>query len=256
MIHHINAVPTQKRGFTMPKSPTLLRYRHSDSEQPEYSINPWRNPVVGWKENSDGVGGIHNPMGFAMTRIVHRDDENNPLYDQILLIENAGAIILPRAGNRIGLIKAWRPTGERLLEMGAEYVRQLQEQNRWEELVESLGQWQWEAPRGLAPSSLDGEDMEAYVLRTAKLEAAEEAGFELVNARIVGRVNPNSTFFAHPQYVVSADVDCIGENQPEDLEVIGGVQFFDVAELRELNSKGEFVCGLTLSAMALSGISL
>ncbi len=220
------------------------------------AINPWQKPVVGWRESSQGVGALHNPMGFAMTRIVHVNDAGQPLYDQIQLIENAGAIVLPVMGDRIGLIHAWRPTAERLVDAGSEYIRRLEEEGRWSELTATLGQWHWEAPRGLAPSSVKGEDLENYILRTAKLEAAEEAGFTIANARIVGRVNMNTTFFAHAQYVVGADVVEIGDKNPEDLEVIGNVRFFDLEELRGLNQTGEFVCGSTLAAMALCGLSL
>lgn len=229
---------------------TLLHEIHTTS------INPWQKPVVGWRESSQGVGALHNPMGFAMTRIVHLNDAGQPLYDQIQLIENAGAIVLPVMGDRIGLIHAWRPTAERLMDAGAEYIRRLEEEARWDELTATLGQWHWEAPRGLAPSSVKGEDLENYILRTAKLEAAEEAGFTIANARIRGRVNMNTTFFAHAQYVVSANVVEIGHKNPEDLEVIGATRFFAIEELRQLNQTGEFVCGSTLAAMALCGLSL
>ena len=235
----------------MANNPILLNDEHSNE------TNPWNKPVVGWKTNSQGIGGMNNAgAGFGLIRVVHQNDDGKPMYDQPVLVENAGAIVLPRVGKRIGLIKAWRLTGERIADVGANYIKILEEEGRWDELARSLGAWQWEAPRGLAPSSVEGEDLEAYILRTAKLEAAEEAGFTVENARIVGRVNTNTTFFAHAQYVVSADVVEIGNNKPEDLEVIGNVRFFTLEELRELNMKGEFVCGLTLSAMTLCGLAL
>ncbi len=227
-------------------------------EQHEGVINRWDKPVIGWQPNADGVGGLHNPMGFALTRIVHHHAEGDPLYDQPLLIENAGAIVLPVIDDRIGLIQVWRVNGPRLLEAGSDYIRRLQEENRWAELVEGLGSWCWEAPRGLSPEGVAGEDLLAHIIRTAKLEAREEAGFEISNVSNPRMVNANTTFFAHAQYVVKATVNAIGDKSPEDLEqgTIGQTKFFTLEELAELNETGEFVCGLTLSAMALFGLAL
>ena len=236
----------------MDNSVTLLRDEHAGM------MNPWNKPVVGWQPNADGVSGLHNPLGFAFVRVVQQNGDGQALYDQPVIIENAGAVVLPVLGDRIGLIRVWRANAARLMDVGAAYVRQLQDENRWAELIDTLGSWNWEAPRGLSPEGVAGEALTEHVIRTAKLEAKEEAGFEIANARLVGKVNANTTFFAHPQYVVRADVESIGDKSPEDLEqgVIGQTKFFTMVELAELNRNGEFVCGLTLSALALCGLAL
>ena len=88
------------------------------------------------------------------------------------------------------------------------------------------------------------------------MEALEESGLTIDNAQIKGRVNVNSTFFAHPQYVVHAEIKAINQSRPENLEILGDTHFFTMEELRELNDQGKFDDGLTLSALALCGLSI
>ncbi len=68
----------------------------------------------------------------------------------------------------------------------SDYVKLLAQEDRWEELLESLGQWHWELPRGLAPVAQE-TDLKSYIIRTAKMEAKQEAGFEIVDAHICGK---------------------------------------------------------------------
>ena len=223
-------------------------------------INPWGKPVVGWKENSQGTGGIHNPMGFALARIVLWKIMNGVkahLYDQPIIVENAGSIVIAELDGKIGLVRNFRMVGERLLpDAASNYIRQLQEGSLWRKLIETLGQWHWEAPRGLAPVRKEDESTEAFIIRTAKLEAVEEAGFKIEEARIAGRVNANPTFFAHSQYVVHAKITAMGKAMPENLEIIKGSKLFSIDEIRKLVETGEFDDGLTLAGMALCGMCL
>lgn len=232
----------------------LLQNRHLTM------VNPWNRPVVGWVDNSQGVGGLHNPRGFGIPRIVIQNGAGSALYDQPIIVENAGSIVIAELDGRVGLIKNFRMVGERILpEAGANYIKELQAQNLWSVLIESLGSWRWECPRGLAPAVADqasGESLTDFVLRTAKLEALEEAGFHLENARVAGRINTNSTFFPHAQYVVHARIASFGKAKPEELEMIGQSRLFTMQELRALNKAGEFDDGLTLAALALCGLSL
>lgn len=228
------------------------------------SLNPWGQPVVGWSPICQGEGGLYNPRGFALLRIVlHKliEGDSWPLYDQPILVENPGSIVIAQYGDRIGMIRNFRMVGERLIpDAGADYVRRLEEERRWMELVESLGSWRWECPRGLIPPGVSqdpkGETLEAFIVRTAKLEALEEAGLEIEDARIAGRVNVNPTFFPHAQYVVHAQVKSVGKASPEDLEMIGECKLFTLAELRAMNDAGEFDDGLTMAALALFGMAL
>ncbi|MCR4279037.1 MAG: hypothetical protein NUV81_04040 [bacterium] len=224
--------------------------------------NPWGKPVVGWLPTAgpDGIGSLHNPMGFACLRVMNvknaEDGSSQALYDQTLIIENPGAIVIATTEDRrIGLVQNFRMNGERFFSAGSDYVRQLHADNRWSELLETLGGWSWEAPRGLTTDPYE-EDLERFVLKTAKAEALEEGGFIIGNTRIVGQVNANTTFFAHPQWVVHATIIAKEKAQPEDLEMIGKAKLFTVEELRKLAKDGKFTDGLTLAGMALCGISL
>lgn len=235
---------------------TLLQDRHFQEK------NPWNNPVVGWLKTSQGVGGLVNRRGFAMLRVVLEklmEGKMESLYDQPFIIENPGAIIIVTTPDgKIGLLQNFRMIGERLLpEAGANYISRLDDEKLWEDLLGSLGQWSWEAPRGLIPAENDDDvDFNEFVIKSAQLEALEEAGFTVEKAKIAGKININTTFFAHPQYVVSAQIKSVGESKPENLEILGKVEFFTTEELKKLNEEGVFVDGLTLSALALCGICL
>jgi hypothetical protein len=183
-----------------------------------------------------------------------------PLYDQPVIVENAGSIVIAQYGERIGLVQSFRMVGERIFpDAGANYIKELASKNGWKDLLKSLGRWCWESPRGLIPGNImrgEMEDLKSFVVRTAKLEALEEGGFKVDSAKLMGTVNANSTFFLHPQYVVWANVVSTVENTPENLEIIGGKRFFSMEELRQLNQAGEFDDGLTLAAIALCGMHL
>lgn len=230
------------------------------AEQNVGKTNRFGKPVVGWRSTSQGVGGLYNPLGFGLLRGVvwMRDDsgEQSPLYDQPVIVENAGAIVIAQSGDRIGLIQNYRMVGERILpDAASQYVQRLNDEYRWDELMDSLGKWMWEAPRGLLPGD-SASDLETFILKTAKMEALDEGGLTLDDVRIVGRVNVNSTFFPHAQWVVSGRITATGQSNPEDTEMIGATKLFTRQELRELNNRGEFDDGLTLAAMALCGLSL
>lgn len=235
-------------------SAVLLDESHFEME------NPWGKPVVGWTENSQGLRGFHNPRGYAAVWITLRkliDGTMKHLYEQPMIVENVGSIVIAMLGDRVGLAQNFRMVGDRLLpDAGTEYIKQLEEKKLWGKLVESLGRWCWEAPRGLAPPMGEGEDLENFILRTAKLEALEEAGFVINDAKIAGTVNTNPTFTPHAQYVVLARISSLTDAKPENLEIIGNRRFFTMEELRELNKKGEFDDGLTLAALAICGFSL
>lgn len=223
--------------------------------------NPWGQPVVGWLPTSQGVGGLYNPRGYAMLRVVLNklmDEGIFPLYDQPIIIENPGSVIIPQLGDRIGLVQNFRMVGERLFsDAGIDYIKRLEEEKRWEELLDSLGRWCWEVPRGLALQEIaKGETLKSFIIRTAQLEAMEEAGFLIEDTTIVGRVNANHTFFPHSQYVVHAKVVSIGEAHPENLEIIGGKHFFTMQELREMNRESKFEDGMALAGLSLCGLTL
>ncbi|MBU2566360.1 hypothetical protein KKG46_02245 [Patescibacteria group bacterium] len=232
----------------------LLDERHKELKGPN------GKNLVGWIPTSEGVGGIHNPYGWASLRVVLNkitDGKIVPLYDQSMLVENAGAIVIAHLDHeRIALINCMRMTGPRLMpDAGSAYVKRLNDEKRWSELMGTLGQWKWEAPRGLIQDPKT-TDLEEFILKAARLEALEEAGLKLASAKIAGQVNPNSTFFPHAQWVVEARIESMDQANPEVLEIIGATKLFTIDELRKLNHEGLFDDSLTLAGMALCGFSL
>lgn len=217
--------------------------------------NAFGKPLVGWRPTSQGEGGLYNQAGWSMLRVVVQkiaDGQPLDLYDQPMLVLSAGAGVVCQAGNKVGLVQNYRFVSPRILEAGREYVKRLNEENRWEELMASLGEWKWELPRGLSP--LTGEaDLAKFVLATAKVEAAEEAGFTLKDARIVGTVNMDTTFYPHPQYVVHGRVVAAGQKKAEDLEIIGQTRLFTGEQIREMATRGEIDDGWVFAGLGLAG---
>ncbi len=214
-------------------------------------------PLVGWKPTSLGDGGIFNPGGWALLRVITQKIANGATldaYDQAIMIENAGAIVVCQSGDKVGLVQNFRFVAERLMNAGKDYVKRLNDEKRWPELLSTLGRWQWELPRGLSP--VDNEtDLEKFVLAVAKAEALEEAGYALDGARICGKLNTNPTFFAHSQYVVCGRVVAVTQNAPEITEILGATRLFGAEEIRRLVNEGELQDGLTFAALALAGFN-
>jgi len=210
----------------------------------------------GWQPNSQGIDGRHNPRGFGLLWVVVQkiiDGQRQDLYEQPVIVENPGSIVVCQAKNKIAFVQSFRMVGERLKGLETEYVRRLQSEQRWDELAATLGRWCWELPRGIAPIQ-GSTDINEVVIRTAKQELLEEAGLYIAKAKIVGRVNTNPTFFAHAQYVVHGELESAGQRNLEELEIIGDKRFFTPREIRQMVDAQQLDDGLSLSALSVCGI--
>ncbi len=213
----------------------------------------------GWKSLAR-VDGRANPHGWALVWAVVQkmvDGKLKDLYDQPVIVESPGAMVVCTYGNKVGLVQNYRFCGSRLERFEKfKYVLGLIETGKWEKLFASMGSFQWEVPRGLVPpdSTAADMDLEQFILKVARAEALAEAGFVLRDARVLtGVVNANTTFFLHGQYTVLAEVDAVQEQSPEDLEILGNVKFFTAREIRAMVDSGELQDGLTLAALAKAG---
>ncbi len=225
----------------------------------ENLLNPFKKAVVGWKP----ILGV--PRSFANTNngfaavwsIVQKTVEGTlaDLYEQPQIVENPGSVVIPRMGDKYGLISVFRNTRERIESADPNYILDLFDNNRWEELLDAVGETKWELPAGIAPAE-EGDNLNELVIKAAKMEALQEAGYTVGNAQIVGRPNFNPTWFLHAQYVVLADIEAMGEAQHEDLEIIGVARLFTVQEIRGLIDRGELNDGKTLTAFAMAGIHI
>jgi len=101
-----------------------------------------------------------------------------------MIVENPGAIVIAQSeDSRVGLVRNFRMTGKRLFQAGSKYIQRLHDEDLWSEMLACLGTWSWEAPRGLTDDPNE-EDLEKFILKTAKVEASEEGGFKLVDMQI------------------------------------------------------------------------
>lgn len=221
--------------------------------------NAYGRPLTGWKPTSAGEG-LYNPAGFAMLWVVLQQwiperEVLGDLYDQPMLVENLGAIVVPLLHGKVGLVENFHRVGARIMQAEANYVERLNSEKRWGELLSNLGMWQWGVPRGIPPTKIRGKfnsDQE-LALATAHLEALQEAGFVLRDKEIVGRINPDPTFFTHPQYVIKGNVVRQTTAKPEDVEMLGEVRFFSPHEVRGLVENFYLEDGLTKAALADAG---
>lgn len=225
----------------------------------EKVVNPWNKPVVGWIPNSQGFGGLHNPMGFALLRVVVQrilDGNKEDLYDQPIIVEKPAAVVIAQLDDKIGFVQNYRFNAERIITVDPDYIRALNDEERWFELTEALGQWRWELPAGIAPTAHDARDIDQIIMAAAKLEASEEGGYEIENGRIVGTVNWNPTFFAHAQYIVHGMIKTQGQQQSEDLEILGATSLFTLEQVKQAIVAGEMDDGRSMSALFLAGFRL
>lgn len=234
----------------MKKAPFLRLFNNSFKGL----LNKFGKPIAGWIPGTAPYT-IVNPMGYGLAWVVVHDEDGNPLYNQPVVLETPGAIVICVLGDRIGLIPSYRMVGERIIPNGGDYVKIINDEGLWGNLISGMGKSVWEAPRGLITEEVK-ENLEEFVVKTAKMEALQEAGYKITNAKIMGKVNANTTFFFHAQYVVYAEIESVGNANPEDMELIGKAKLFTIEEIAELQRNGEFEDGLTLAAMALCGISM
>ena len=252
--------------MTAPNRPLRLR---------QFTQDDFGTKLHGWRQHglktADGkpVDAAVNDMGFAAVHVVNQKADGvgwKDQYDQFVLFENPGAIVVcTDAAGRVGLVPNFRLVGDRPSsalerlknpETGkydyARYVKTLREQGLFQEVLDTLGEHVWELPRGLAPAA-EAADLAAFVRKVAAIEAKEEAGLELADVRLRGKVNANTTFYPHAQFVVSATVVGAGASRPEERESIGKLKMFTPEELRRMADKDELFDGLTLACLAKAG---
>jgi len=230
-------------------------------------LHGWRQDGL-FDREGNRIHGFVNPMGYGLVHVVNQkaaDGRWVDQYDQFALFENPGAIVVcTDAAGRVGLVPNFRLVGDRQPEIlerlkvsggtydYAAYVRTLREKNLFQDALAGLGEHVWELPRGLAPAG-EAEDIEAFVRKVAAIEAKEEAGFDVADVRLRGKVNANTTFFPHAQFVVSATIVGVGDSKPEELESIGKVKMFTPDRLRAMADEDELFDGLTLACLAKVG---
>lgn len=180
----------------------------------------------GWTPLSHG--GMVNPTFGSIEPIVVCRKDDTPIFDQYMIQEKPGAIIIPYDSHngsiRIGLI-----TQERFIPQKT-YV---------------------EAVRGF------GKDDETE-LQTAYRELFEETGMKTNGITILGRINPNTAFYRTDIPIIAARFNEIEEilNPGEDnlVEKIQKVAPYTFSDLRKLQQEGLLECGITKAAIQEFGL--
>lgn len=232
--------------------------------------------VLGWGPTMQGEGRF-NHRGFGMLWITLwklAGGARKWLYEQPMIFENPGGIIIATTPDgRIALVRTHRKTGPRInqdhpseqhlfgdgmrtLSWINNYLTIVNRSGVWDKLVESLGSWRFETMRGIVDQEMTDQDIERYVLGAAKQEGLEEGGVKVRDARVVAPINTNTTWFAHSQMVAFGVIEEIGDQKPEDLEVIGQMMLFTPGQIRTLIQRDLLDCGTTLAALAVCGIQI
>ena len=181
---------------------------------------------VGWKPLE--LGGMENPRFGSLEHVAICDDAGNPLFDQYMITEAPGSIVLPYDTQngiiRVGLITEERPVP------GKDYVA---------------------APRGFGNEDED-------TLQAAYRELLEESGLKAESLEIIGRVNVNTAFYRTNIPIVAAPFDQLEaiQNPKGDgfAEKIKGSAPYSFSDIRQLQLEGRMECGLTLAALSTFGM--
>lgn len=229
----------------------LTKEHFSNQRKPKEKVE------IGWEKVDGAARSFANLKGWAcvwgvLWKVV--GEVKKLLYEQPMLFENPGAIVLLKKGEKFGLVQNYRMVGERLSvpkKWDKGYIAYLTTNKLWEKLFHTLGKWTWEAPMGLQKDFDETKGLEAIVRDIAEKEALEEAGCKIGDIEILGQIVDKPTFVAHGQYCVVGNVVEESEQKAEDLEIIGKIHFFSMSEIIELWRKGDFVDGRTMSALFL-----
>ena len=177
----------------------------------------------GWVERP--YGGMENPKFGRLSHVVVCKDDGTPIYDQYMIEEQPGSIIVPYDEKdgivRVGLVTQERPIPER------EYA---------------------ELPRGFGR-----EDETA--LQTAYRELLEETGLKVSgeDIRLLGRINVNSSFYKTDIPIVAIKFYSLDEmGNPEGdkfAERLVKASPYNYNQIKDLIAIEKLECAMTQSAL-------
>ncbi len=191
----------------------------------------------GWTVGSNWV--IAQPdLGLHIFHVMWTRD-GEILYDQILRAERNGGIqIMMDEQSRIAMKRVWRPQTTNQ----DEYARQYPSIN-----FEKLGRWSYELPRGYSEPGESGTE-------TALREGEEETGTLMADHQFLGYTCDNTALSPQLTTVITGGRDSTARatRRPDPHEIQEEKTYYlTIAELADLQRKGELYCGYTLAALAM-----
>ncbi|MFA7681687.1 MAG: hypothetical protein WCX61_01515 [Candidatus Peribacteraceae bacterium] len=192
----------------------------------------------GWRRGYADSLIIGQPkLGVAVRWVYWKAPDGKFLYDQILRAEKPGAVFLPVADGKIGLIQQYRPQAR---DMG------LYEKEFPDFSLDNIGRVSWEAPRGFRIPNTSVEE-------TACAEVEAETGGCMVRQHALYPCCDNTAFSPHLTYLSFGEIDLSrrGCHPADPLEVIlGKLQFFSLEQVKQMQADGTCYCAYTATCIA------
>ncbi|MBU6447407.1 NUDIX domain-containing protein [Patescibacteria group bacterium] len=209
-----------------------------------------RQPNRVWQPEEDPPVVLHNhDMKTAIIHIAICDNHGNALYDQPLMVENQGAVIVALdSRGRIGMVRVFRPVAKHIDTFNPRaFYDQYMWEHAWDERegMEFFGRFSWELPGGMH------KDGDSSHQQTAEREATEELGVHMRWCEYLGMIIPNTTFMATPQPVYLGRVHEGRGSSPthQDEEGIAKVGWFSRKELDMAIADGSIFDAITMAAL-------
>lgn len=186
-------------------------------------------------EATDGTAVHHRELVWQTTERpgieVWRDDvqRGGLRWDQHRIVVAGGApgcVVVAVRGGRLLLVRSWRPV---------------------------VDAWLWELPRGFNTAADNPIVPAEQPERTAERELLEETGHRSAATTLAGYVYPDSGLLASRVAVVRIEVRP-GEPTAGDGEVTN-VGWWELTRVPELIADGTLADGLSLAALALTGLA-
>jgi hypothetical protein len=216
---------------------------------------------MGWRPMLVNPRSYANPRGWAVLWVVveqTRADGSVYQYEQPTVIENPGVYVIFRdIQGRVALQQERRLcTDRQLVNTDLSLVRNLLRNDRWNDLIQTFGTWQWQLPRGFPPHDLKVEGLDfigAFVTAVSRL-AHEEIGVSVSAIQLLShRVFGNTVFDVHPQYIATAEAGWMSHSLSLP-EHIRPVQWLFPTQIRKLIYNNELQDARTIAALVAAEV--
>jgi 8-oxo-dGTP pyrophosphatase MutT (NUDIX family) len=205
----------------------------------------------GWAPAAPGVPFRQTNLDITVAHVAVCNDEGKGIYDQPVIIENRGAIVVVlNEKKEFGLVRVFRPVAKSFADFDSRAFQQALLDGTAD--MSLLGAPSLEIPRGM-PTKGD-----ASVAHTAAREGSEETGKLLRWPVKIGNLVWNTTFAPNDTDIYISQIDSKSTRAlpPDVNEKIFGVEYFPWSDVKEKIASGEIFCGMTKAALFQADIYL